>query len=962
MPRFAKHLVLLGIALPSAVLGYHAVSVHTGVEGEAVATTDLVNAVEGFAAARAAGPSKHRLGSLDLLSRDFYLVGDRYVEPARIDPDAMFEGALAGVERQFAPVLFVKEPQGRRLRVTVGAHTTTLLLDPMEDLDDVVSQLTAVAQVLDAHLPSEIDRAEVEYQMVNGGLRVLDPHTVLMPPAQARDMDVDNEGEFGGLGIEISLREGRLIVTNVLDDTPAARAGLQANDHIARIEDLSTLNMDMTEAVGLLRGKVGTRVEIRVDREGFDDPKPFMVTRAKIPIGRVQSELLEGDVGYVRIQSFNALVKSDLDDALTRFKREVAGNELQGLIIDLRGNPGGYLHAAVDTSDLFLADGEIVTTVESGGKSRDSEVARSQGTEPDYPIAVLVNGNSASASEIVAGALRNRKRAVIIGERTFGKGSVQHLFRHSDDSKLKLTVAQYLTPGDKSIQSVGIPPDILLRPTVIDMPEEDEERSLVSFYWRDRVDREADLDKHLEWRTADLEKPVYEVRYLLDTEADVETHQDWEASFARELLLAARGVRRAEVLQSAGEVVSRRQEQEVARIEGALVGLEIDWREGSNVDPELAVSIDLGGDEVLSAGEVETLTVRVTNEGTSPLHRLSAVLETDHPVLDGQELTLGYLAPGETIERVEEVRIPRGFGDGMNELDVVFRDPQSPELARESLLVRTSGVPLPRLAYSVTLDDTEGGDGDGLPEVGETVRMLVDVENIGEGRSGQAYVRLKNRSGKALDLIEANETLGLPVDPEAEGCGTELESSCDLAIAPGETARAELVFELRDAPSADAFEVELFVGDSGAYDYATISEGGFSGYFQQSESLSFEADAAFGVVERKPPGISLSRAPEVLTDLDQVVLSGVVEDDQGVEELMIFQGEDKIFFLGGGAADQSVPFTVDVALDPGANRITVLARNSDGLTSSRTLRAWRAEQVAQAADVRGDKKEEAAVE
>ena len=947
MPSLVKHAVLLGLALPSTVLAYHFVASRAAADGDPVQVTkQIVEAVGDLTLG-----SDHDLAYLELLERDLFLVEDRYVEPDRLDPETMFDGALDAVERSLSQVLFVRQPAGRRLQVMVGSYSTTLLLEPIDDLDDVLSELRRVAMVLDQHLDADVDRARVEYTMVNGALSTLDPHTLLLPPADAREMDADNEGEFGGQGIEISVNDGRLIVKQPLDDTPASRAGLEANDHIVRIEDESTINMDLQDAVSRLRGPVGSDVTIRVDRKGLNTPVPFTITRGKIPLNRAEGELLEGDVGYIRIKQFNGFAADDTADQLARFRRESAGAGIVGLILDLRSNPGGYLHMAKEVSDLFLDEGDIVTTVE-GGRSphRETESAKNAGTEPDYPIVVLVNGNSASASEIVAGALRNRKRAVIIGERTFGKGSVQHLFRHRDESKLKLTVAQYLTPGDHSIQSVGIPPDILLRPSLID-PEEDGARSL---YWRERVEREADLDKHLEWNAAELERPAYEVRYLLaggDDAADIERDpkRSWEVGFAREVLLAAPGFRRAEVLRAAGDVVSRRQLVEADRIEAAFAEVGLDWSAGAAPDVlPVDIHLDLGEDGVLVGGEAEVVELVLTNRGEAPLYQLSASLESQHVAFDGREFYFGRVDPGETVRDAQEVNIPSGYGHQLSSLDVVLRSPDVTELSREQLRVETRPQPLPRFRYQLSVDDSDGGDGDGLPEAGEVVDLVVTVENVGDGPTREGFVRLKNRAGRNLDLQTGSFPLGLSED--GRPCeGDPLE--CTVSLAPGEAHTGRIRFELRELPEDGSWPVELQVGDNAAYDYGTVYRGGFYEYFLIEERLQLAPDLALDSGWRETPSVEVSRAPEILTNLDEVVVSGVVRDARGVAEVMIYQGEDKVFYRGGGPGDQSLPFSIDLTLVDGENTLTILTRNVSGLVSSRTLDTYREPPAVQASEV-----------
>ena len=443
------------------------------------------------------------LAQLEILEPTLYHVEENYVEPDRIDFELMFVEGLEAIERRVPVCMFGRQKGGTRVNVQIGDFQTILEVAPIRSRKQLQEEFERVAILLKEHLntddipnvPEEYTPfAEVEYALVNGVLDTLDPHSLLLPPEESREMDVDNQGEFGGLGITIVLREGKLTVEYPLKDTPAEKVGLMPDDHISRIDGQSTINMTLTEAVSLLRGRVGEPVDIEIVREGEKKPMKITIVREAIRINPVEGQVLEGGVGYVSIKNFHQKVESDLHGELTRMNRETGG--LRGLVLDLRSNPGGFLSQAVAAADTFLWDGAIVSTVDGSGRKREERVARAAGAESDYPIVVLVNANSASASEIVAGALRNNERAVIVGERTFGKGSVQNLHQFFDDSKLKMTISEYLTPGDNSIQSIGIPADIALSPALI-VPGDEEAEPIVRMYWRERVRREADLDQHL---------------------------------------------------------------------------------------------------------------------------------------------------------------------------------------------------------------------------------------------------------------------------------------------------------------------------------------------------------------------------------------------------------------------------------------------------------------------------------
>jgi carboxyl-terminal processing protease len=318
---------------------------------------------------------------------------------------------------------------------------------------------TDVLTIVKRSYVEEVTIKELVYGAIEGMLASLDPHSGFMSPDIYKEMKVDTMGEFGGLGIEISLRDGVLTIIAPIEDTPASRAGLQSGDHILKIEGEYTKNMQIMEAVQLMRGAPGTPVTITIMRSAFEKPQPFTLDREVIKVKSVKSKTLEHGFGYVRLTQFQEHSGEDLGKALDKL-REENGGSLQGLVLDLRNNPGGLLDQAVDVSDQFLAEGLIVYTKGREGDAQMEFSAMRSGTEPDYPIVVLINGGSASASEIVAGALQDHGRAVIMGLQSFGKGSVQTIIPLSDDSGLRLTTAKYYTPNGTSIQARGIIPDI----------------------------------------------------------------------------------------------------------------------------------------------------------------------------------------------------------------------------------------------------------------------------------------------------------------------------------------------------------------------------------------------------------------------------------------------------------------------------------------------------------------------
>jgi len=333
---------------------------------------------------------------------------------------------------------------------------------PRQDYESLET-FTNILSIVKKNYVEEVETKNLIGGAISGMLTSLDPHSAYLTPDLYKELQMDTQGRFGGLGIEITVKNGVLTVVSPIEDTPAFKAGIKPGDMIFKIEDEFTKDMTLVEAVKRMRGPKGTKINISIKREGVPELITFTLIRDTIRVQSVRSRVLEEGYGYIRLAQFQERSDRDLQKALEKLAADKGG--LKGLVLDLRNNPGGLLTQAVRISDLFLDSGLIVYTEGRIETQKQKYYAQKDGSWTDFPIVVLVNNGSASASEIVAGALQDHKRAVVLGTKTFGKGSVQTILPLDDSSALRLTTARYFTPKGRSIQASGIVPDIILENT-----------------------------------------------------------------------------------------------------------------------------------------------------------------------------------------------------------------------------------------------------------------------------------------------------------------------------------------------------------------------------------------------------------------------------------------------------------------------------------------------------------------
>ena len=741
-------------------------------------------------------PAPYDLTQLKVVNEVLKTVRDRYVDPKRVKPKEMLLSALNYVQRDVAQVIVLHEENAPTVKVRIDTQEKEFRVDNVQGPWDVSARLREVfAFVQDGLRNTEVDLREVEYAACNGMLHTLDPHSVLLSPEAYKEMNLSTSGQFGGLGIVISIRDQQLTVINPMPGTPAGRAGVKKYDRIQKINGESTLNMGLNEAVQHLRGAPGTKVTVFLHRDGPDGwqgARQFELQREVIRVASVEHRLLDGNVGYVRLKQFQANSSIDLEAALQDMKKN---GEHKGLILDLRGNPGGLLDQAAKIADKFIADGPIVATVGNPNEGREEKMAHSDGTEPNYPIALLVNGSSASASEIVAGAMKNHDRAVLIGETTFGKGSVQLVFTDlPDKAALKLTIAQYLTePGDVSIQGTGVTPDIELDPMTVDSQEMDLMVDTGGI-------KERDLSRSLSnSRAKEGQRPTEVVRYSLPMKERLELRErggdpddifqmDFPIKFAKDFVAKSQAGKRIDQIQKAKQLIADARRVELDKVGEELKQIGIDWSDApADVaqlptptppkDIEVKFETDRSGNEVM-AGDPMNLKLTVTNKGTQTLYRVYAVTKSDNPMLDNKELVIGKLEAGKS----KTATAPAGWCETKGH-KIGSTAPLPKDLARtcsipKDALMRADGVKVhfeeargrapadsevratikslerPIFAYSYEIIDNRKGNGDGRVQKGEAFTMYVTVKNVGKGRSYETQANLRNLSGDGLLLHE----------------------------------------------------------------------------------------------------------------------------------------------------------------------------------------------------------------
>ncbi len=838
-----------------------------------------------------------------------------FYDPEAINPREMLNEGLDKLQSSVASVMVHQD--GDSIEVQVDKSRKSFSIKGLKDVGDLAEKSRKIIGfVLDELARQGVDHEEQEdafYSFVNGMLDAVDPFSMLIRPKYIDDLTMQTRGEYGGVGMVLSIRDWELTVIAPISGTPASKAGIKAGDKILQIDDQSTVNMPLTDAVDMIRGPKGTKVRLLIKRKGWSEPREFTLTREKIKLRSVSGKLLPGKIAYLRINQFIGGTNSDLRNTWKDLKKQ-AGGSIRGVILDLWDNPGGLLNQAIGVADDFLDKGMIVATVGAPGTQRREAKAHKNNTlSSTIPMVVLVSNGSASASEIVSGTLKNLDRALLMGRVTFGKGTVQQIFppRSEGAPSLKLTVREYLTAGDVSIQSVGVVPHVRVVPVgIVD--------GVSAIFWADEPRKVSDRKhrRHSRYQRPP-EKPAVEIRYwksevqkkeykgtVDETGADPEL-----VELARQVLDRFGRPKGSETLQAAMSFLKERAIEESRRMETALRKKGVDFSgkftgTGASVKLDVALCLPDGAASkdatrlpegaFTKCGKLELLPgqesrIRLTLSSSTPIGPLYAVLRSPFEYLDGTEFIFGHVSAGASRTWTAPFKLARYIPAGVEPFTVEVYGRGHVKVGEFGpYLLTIKKIPTP--AFSLHVEEKDAGNGS---------RMVhAVIKNIGPGASDEAVVVLRNKSGKSIFIEKGRQIL--------------------KNVPSGQGGEANLRYTIRKQRKNLKMEAAV-------YDY-TFRKG---------------ITKAYTVPLEKPitivaPSVSFPKMPPAITSSDTVTFTIRVSHLQEIRDVYVTVTNDrkeiysrKVFYRVVHASGGT--FQVKVPVYDGVNRITVTARRDRDL-------------------------------
>jgi carboxyl-terminal processing protease len=914
-------------------------------------------------------PGGYRMGDLPVFSKVLFYVRENYYDKSRLLPRRMLLGALDFVQRDVPEIVIEPAPidNPQRVVVTVSGESRTFRIDRVDQPWSLRSTMQHIMRFAQAHLQAVPEGDEgsrlldIETAATNGMLYTLDPHSVLLDTATYAGMRTSDGPPTAGVGLVTALdAQRRTCVSGVLPGSPAERAGVQVRDRIIQIDDAPTAGLTLEDAIARLRGPVGSGVDLHVERDGARGAQKIHLERASVfarsmdvgpriltaPTGPGASSAEIGvKIGYFHLEHLAADAGGAVADALRAFARQQVG----GIVIDLRGNPGGLYEQAARVADAFVKRGTLVSLVAVRLGQRKDELARDDGTEPDVPLAVLVDHDTASGAEIVAATLRDSERAVVLGQQTFGEGSVQVLFdvpsplvRAADKGSrgklgLKLTTAQFVTTGDVPIQLRGVAPDIELRDVTVARAGQ---RSLFQIDPWPSKRSESAYERAL--TPAVVLLPPGRAAMTLDHLAAPPTSDpsegeaalppwplhsgdDFETSFAAELLARVRQPGRAGALAAAKVFVAETAAREDARIVAAAAAQKVDWRAGARTSgPRLAIKIEPTSGGVVRAGTQARLRGTATNTGDAAAFRVRALLTSPDPVFDGLEMPFGLVAPGEAKTFELAVPIP---AEAYTRTDVV----------RAGLRDGAGDV---RAAAAEATVDLEARP---APALSFTCRAIEAAPRAKGGGPASLTLAMQIRNQGTAGAERAEATVRRAGNPPHDGDGVAIKVSRWVGVvAPGAKKDVSFVVDLPGEPRGGPVELDIVLGDpaSPAPIRARVRITPPAPGDAAAPRAPWQVTPA--AVTAHPPLVTVA-APAVASG-ETVRVTGEVSADTAARDVFIRVWNRalkmpvrKVFYRNAPANTARLPFDASVPIWPGSNIITVHARDASGTDAVRTV-------------------------
>jgi len=843
----------------------------------------------------------HEAAATSALGRGLRIVDANYLFVDELDATRLLSDAMQFVESRI-PELRVDTLGDRSYLLAAGPCVLRIEAPPgvsVPGLEPVLADVSAFLEQCLDELPEHL--TSTDSLLLSAVLSSLDPYSTVFDEERKTEHTIQFRGKLAGIGARIGIRDEHLTLISVYRDSPAYRAGLRDGDIVQRVDGMSTINLPVSDAVQHIRGDVGTPVRLTVERAGLAAPTTFTVIRDLVTIPSVTTKRLPSGVVYASISHFS---QTTPEDFRSRVAEAIGDDPAAGVIIDLRENSGGSMLGSSAIGDLFLDEGLLITTAGRKGNNVSGLTAEIQATSDtpfaDLPVAILTSPRTASGSELLAASLRNHDRTILIGERTFGKGTVQKTYALTQDSSLKLTVGHFL-PNGLSIPGGGMLPDVEIRTMRLGentayLPFEREQDELP--FW---LRTPAWLESSSVHPTAivDLvdEAPAGATLPSEDAEDDeADLSADATVEFASQLLAQFGSTSAHQTLASARTWLDAQEQKADLGVGKAMQERGVDWqRPGSLsalrsiVDASLRVTIEPAGTS-MRAGQESSLIVSVTNEGKAPLYRLYGTILSEARFLNGSGLLFGYVAPNATVRREITVKPPKGIRASRIDARVAFHNDYGLSISSAPMYLAVEPAPRPVLAWRARVKPASAP--------GE-LTIQVEIENRGDGDATDLRVFLKHPDSNTVELTDASHTIDL--------------------LAAGQKETVELGLKLLESVEATP-EVDLVIGEPsfGIFmdlDVAAVVDGALDHW-------------------HVPPQIRLSAIESPDLGDGAYTLIAEITDEGGVTSVWsLVEGKQIEFFSAADRPRSLVHIALPWQPDTGIERIELIATDTDGLSS-----------------------------